>query len=440
MLQGGETVLIAVSGGADSVALLDVLRELGPTLSVTLACAHVHHGLRAEAEADADFVRSLCESMAVPFHLERVAVRREPPWDGLEAEARRARYAALEARALELGAHRIATGHNADDQAETVLMRLLQGAGPRGLAGIAAARGIVIRPLIEARRDEIVAHLASRGLAWVEDATNRDPRFLRNRIRHEALPFLVHALGASVVESLGRSAALCRGLIVDLERQARSELSRMATRGPSGIVFPVEALLALPEELAAQTLLLAAGDLGETRPRRAAVMRAVRRVLLPRAPRRSVKVGRLSVERSGPWLRVGPARLPALVARHLRVPGSVDLGEVGLRLDARYLERPPDYEVPRDARRVAFDADRLPTMLSVRSRRSGDRFAPFGSPVERRLKSFLIDAHVPRWERSRIPLLEADGDIIWLGGVRRGRAAPVGRDTTRILEVTLNPC
>jgi tRNA(Ile)-lysidine synthase len=437
LLHGGETVLIAVSGGADSVALLDVLRELGPTLGLRLACAHVHHGLRAEAEADADFVRRLCEGMAVPFHLERVSVRRGPPWDGLEAEARRARYAALEARALALGARCIATGHTADDQAETVLMRLLQGAGPRGLAGIAPARGVVFRPLIEARRDEIVAHLASRGLAWVEDATNRDPRFLRNRIRHEILPFLSHALGAGVVESLCRSAALCRGVIVDLERQARAELGRVATWGPSGIVFPVEALLALPGEVAAQMLLLAAADLGETRPLRAAVARAMRRVLLPRTPRRSVRLGRLSVERSGRWLRVGSTRLPALVARHLCAPGSVDLTEVGLRLDARCLERRPDYDPPRDARRVAFDADRLPTTLIVRSRRSGDRFAPFGGPGERRLKTFLIDAHVPRWERSRIPLLEADGDIIWLAGVRRGHAAPVGPDTMRILEVAL---
>jgi tRNA(Ile)-lysidine synthase len=438
LLHGGETVLIAVSGGVDSVALLDVLRELGPALGLTLACAHVHHGLRAEAEADADFVGRLCERMAVPFYLERVTIRRGPPWDGLEAEARRARYTALEARALALGARRIATGHHADDQAETVLMRLLQGAGPRGLAGIAAARGVFIRPLLEARRDEIVAHLASRRLAWVEDTTNHDRRFLRNRIRHDVLPFLARAFGSNVVESLCRSAALCRGLIADLERQARSELGRLATCGPSGAVFSIEALLALPEELAAETLFLAAADLGEARPRRAGVARAMGRVLLPRTPRRSVRLGRLSVERSGPWLRVGPASLPALVARPLRVPGSVDLTEVGLRLDARCLERRPDYDLPRDARRVAFDADRLPTTLVVRSRRTGDRLVPFGAPGERRLKSFLIDARVPRWERSRIPLLDAGGDIIWVAGVRRGQSAPVGPDTRRILEVTLD--
>ena len=420
------------------MALLDVLRELGSTLRLTLACAHVHHGLRAEAEADAEFVRRLAERMAVPFCLERVTVRRGPPWEGLEAEARHARYAALEARALALGAGRIATGHTADDQAETVLMRLLQGAGPRGLAGIAAMRGPVIRPLLDARRDEIVAYLGSRGLDWVEDATNQDRRFLRNRIRHEILPVLARALDADIVRSLGRSAALCREMVAGLERQARSELSRLGTRAPSGIVFRVAALLDLPEELAAETLFRAAADLGETRPRRAAVVRAMRRVLHPAAPRRAVRLGGLAVEVSGAWLRIGPPRLPALLTRQLNVPGCVDLVEVGLRLDARSFSRTPDYDPPRDLRRVAFDADRLPTTLVVRRRRTGDRFAPFRGPGERRLKSLMIDARVPRWERPRIPLLDADGDIIWVAGVRRGQRAPVGPDTRRILEVTLD--
>jgi tRNA(Ile)-lysidine synthase len=438
LLHGGERVLVAVSGGADSVALLDTLCALRPALRISLAVAHVHHGLRAEADADAELVRRLCAKLDVPFHLETATVRREPPWEGLEAEARRARYAALQTRAGALGASRIATGHTADDQAETVLMRLLQGAGPRGLAGIAPTRGSVIRPLLESRRDQIVAHLASRGLDWVEDATNRDPRFLRNRVRHDILPFLADVFGRDVVESLCRSAALTRGALADLERQARAELRRIATTRPAGIVFPVSELRDRSGELAAEMLRLAAAELGETRPRRAPAHLAVRRLLAAPGPRRPVRVGRLSIERSGAWLRVGPTALPALVACSLRVPGSVALGELGLRLSARCLERGSGYAVPRDLRRVAFDADRVPDALGVRARRAGDRFTPFGASTERRLKSFLIDAGIPRWERPRVPLVEAAGDIIWVAGVRRGHAAPVGPETKRILEVTLD--
>ena len=172
LLRGDESVLVAVSGGPDSVALLDTLGELAAPLRLRLTVAHVHHGLRAEADRDAEHVRALADRLGVPFHLERVTVRGGPPWEGLEAEARRVRLAALTACARAIGADRIATGHTADDQAETVLMRLLDGAGPRGLAGIRPARGPFIRPLIDSRRADVLAHLAARGLCgWRTRAT-----------------------------------------------------------------------------------------------------------------------------------------------------------------------------------------------------------------------------------------------------------------------------
>jgi tRNA(Ile)-lysidine synthase len=437
MLHGGETVLVAVSGGADSVALLDLLRALGPALRVSLHVAHVHHGLRAEAEADADFVRELCERLGTPFHLERVEVRCGPPWQGLESEARRARYAALLSRARVLGADRIATGHTADDQAETVLMRLLEGAGPRGLAGIAPARGLLVRPLLETRRSAIERHLRERGLDWIEDRTNRDVRFLRNRIRHAVLPFLGEIWGPGVVESLCRSAAVTRRWVAELEERARGELGRLAARGPVGLVCPVAELRALPEELAFQVLLLAAAELGEARPLRGAAQRAVRRLLRPVAGRRALRLGGLALELSGRWLRIGPVQPAGLAAREWTVPGTLELPEVGLRLEARCFERPAGYAPPRERDRVAFDADRLPSTLAVRPRRAGDRFVPFGGAGERRLKSFFIDAAVPRWERPRVPLIEARGEIIWVAGLRRGLAAPVTPETGRILEVTV---
>ena len=438
LLRGGDIVLAAVSGGPDSVALLDVLCALRVTLGLSLACAHVHHGLRPEADGDAEFVERLADRLDVPFHLERAMVRRAPPWEGLQAEARRARYAALAVRASALNATRIATGHTADDQAETVLMRLLEGAGPRGLAGIAPARGAFIRPLLETPRDDILAHLRSRGLGWVEDATNRDRRFLRNRVRHEVVPFLGDVFGARAVESLCRSAALTLALITALDRQAETELRRLATRSSCGFVFPVVALERLPEELAAETLTLAACELGESRSRRAAAHRAIRRLLRAGAPPSAVRLGRLSIEKSGAWLRVGPSVLPPLIPRRLHVPGTLELTEIGARLDARCFERGPDFVPPRETSRVAFDAERLPPVLDVRGRRTGDRFAPFGGCGSRRVKSFLIDAGIPRWDRPRLPLLESAGEIVWIAGVRRASAAAIRADTKRILEVTLN--
>jgi tRNA(Ile)-lysidine synthase len=443
MLRGGERVLAAVSGGPDSVALLDTLVELRAALDIVVVVAHVHHGLRPEADADAEFVLRLCEQLDLAAHVERVAVKRAPPWDGLEAESRRARHAALERVARAAGAARIATGHTADDQAETVLMRLLQGAGPRGLGGIPPVRGLLVSPLIETRRVDVVEHLRARGLTWVEDASNRDVRFLRNRVRHELLPFLAELTGTSVVESLCHSAAAVRAVVADLEARARADLDRLATHEPSGFTLDAAALAAGSVELGAEILRQAAAAQGETRPLRGSAQRAIRALLGGSPRRRTVRLGGLVVERSGRLLRVGPAVLPALRAREWSPPGEIALPEIGQRLTASIIAPAPDYMVPREPGRVAFDADALPATLTIRARRRGDVFSPFGAPAAgpaavRRLKSFLIDAGVPRWRRPRTPLVEAGGQIVWVAGVRRGRSAPVTSATTRVLELALH--
>jgi tRNA(Ile)-lysidine synthase len=437
MLRGGEGVLVAVSGGPDSVALLDVLCSLRASLALALSATHVHHGLRPEADAEAHAVERLCARLGVPCRIERVTVRRAPPWDGLEAESRRARHAALTRAAHAVGAARIATGHTADDQAETVLMRLLQGAGPRGLGGIAPVRGALISPLIETRRAEIVAHLDARGLTAAEDASNRDPRFLRSRIRHDLLPFMAELTGGSVVEALGRSAAAARAVVGDLEARARADLERVATRDPAGLTLDVGPLEAQPLELAAETIRQAAALLGETRPLRGPAQRALRRLLGESPRRRAVRLGRLVVERSGRRLRVGPPALPAVATRTWPGPGVLEMPEIDRRLIARLVARGSDYVVPREPTRAAFDADLLPPVLTVRARRRGDVFAPFGAAGLRRLKSFLIDAGVPRWQRPRTPLIEAGGEIVWVAGVRRGQRAPITAATTRVLELAL---
>jgi tRNA(Ile)-lysidine synthase len=317
-------------------------------------------------------------------------------------------------------------------------MRLLAGAGPRGLAGIAPSRGLYVRPLIESRRGEIVAHLRGRGLPWVEDASNLDPAFLRNRIRHDVLPFLAARLDPDIVASLGRGSAVARALVSDLERRASAELARAARPGAGGLVMAVEALARLPVDLAAEVLRQAAL---RADPRlvalRAPGERALRRLLDPGAPRRPVRLARVTIERSGRWLRVGAGAPAAIEPRRFAVPGRLDLDELGLVLDARAVPASPAYRFSLDRGTVAFDADRLPACLTVRGRRRGDRFTPFGGPGLRRLKSFLIDADVPRWERDRVPLLEADGEIVWVVGLRRGASAPVSGDTRRILEVTV---
>ena len=226
-------LLVAVSGGIDSMVLLHVLSRLGERLGLTLFAEGVDHGLRAEAGAELDRAERFAEQLGVPFGRTRVNV---PMGGNLQARARSARYAALRARARELGVSLIATAHQADDRAETVLLRLLRGTSPRGLGVLPVLSGDLVRPLIRARRADIEAHARRHQVPFSEDPSNRDARFLRARVRHELMPLLAE-LAPGIVNSLTAladevaqaelSVANASELPLRLGRAQRRELSRM---------------------------------------------------------------------------------------------------------------------------------------------------------------------------------------------------------------------
>lgn len=438
MLCGGETVLVGVSGGPDSVCLLRSLLTLAPSLALSLHVLHVHHGLRQEADGEADFVVDLARSLNLPVIVERV---RPPGSSGLSPEAalRKVRYAAFRQWAERLGASRCALGHTAQDQAETVLMRLLEGAGPRGLAGIPPVRGLFIRPLIELPRSSILRELDRLGQPWIEDPSNRDPKFLRNRIRHDLLPLLAASYNPRIVEALCRVGALSRNLLAGLEEVARRELDRLALDDGSGLVIPLDPLRALPPEVAGNLLRLALSRLGESAPLRGWAQEALRGLLEREGSQRRLRVGRVAVERSPTRIRLSPWAEEGLPHRRVSIPGSVALPEAKLHLQVREFPLPSDYTPVTGPRTAVFDGDLLPIDLSVRGRHLGDRFRPFGAPGSKRLKEFLIDAKVPRWERDQLPLVVAGDEILWVVGIRRGAAAPVTPATRRVVELTAIP-
>jgi tRNA(Ile)-lysidine synthase len=433
MLAGGEHVLIALSGGADSSALLSILAFLAPEWRLRLSALHVDHGLRADSARDGEHARALGARLGVPVAVVVVTVTAHGSW---EDAARRARYAALEAHANRIGADRIAVGHTADDQAETVLMRLLDGTGLRGLAGIPPTRGRIIRPLLDLRHRQLVAHLEARGIGWLEDPTNRDPKFLRNRIRHDVLPLLAAAHDGDLSAKLSRVAAEARRAVDTLERMATDALERLATPDGDALILTRSAVAALPPLVADDVLRQSAARVGSHPPLRAWAHRGLRRVLATPPPRRPFRLGGVTLEVSGDRVRIAASAPSRMQSRVLVVPGVTEMPEIGLCLEAREVAA-ADYVIPRDRARVAFDADALPTPLHVRGRRRGDRFRPFSGSGRRRLKTLLIDAKVPRWDRDRWPLVEAGGEIVWVGGLRRGAQAPITAATRRILELTV---
>ena len=266
MPRAGETVVVALSGGADSVALLDALRETGRRRGFRVVAAHLDHGLRPDSDQDAQFCRNLCARLDVPLHVATADVRGRAGRDraGIEDAAREERYAFLRAVAEREAAVAIAVAHTRDDQAETFLLRLVRGAGSAGLGAMRPRAGLVIRPLLGVTRIEVIEHLRCRGLDWREDPTNADLRIARNRVRHELLPYLESHFNPRIRETLARTAALLGDEHERLSEGARDLYRRAARRDPAGVVLDGEALRAAPRPVARQLVraaLLEAGGL-----------------------------------------------------------------------------------------------------------------------------------------------------------------------------------
>ena len=256
----GSRVLVGLSGGSDSVALTFLLRDLAQPLGFTIAgVAHVNHHLRESAARDEAFCRALSERLGLTILVEHVHVKPMAQDFSLSIEdaARRARYAALEHAADEVGAARIAVGHTIDDQAETFVLKLVRGAGAAGLGGIYASRGRIVRPVLEASRAELRDYLSSLGEAWMDDETNADVSNPRNRVRHDVLPHLEAALGLPARRAIARAAGLMGEDAVWLDDVAAERLRGLAIETPAGLELDAERLRLEPPPLARRILLRA---------------------------------------------------------------------------------------------------------------------------------------------------------------------------------------
>jgi len=405
LLAPGDRILVALSAGPDSTALAAALAELrdageaGP-----LHALHVDHGLRPGGDEDAACAAEACARLGIELARARVTVAP----GNVQAEARRARYSALRAEAGRVGASRIATGHTRTDQAETVLLRLLRGAGARGLAGIPPRRGAVVRPLIDRSRAEVIAYLAARGLRWREDPTNATPRFARNRVRHALFPAVL-AVAPAAEAALARAADLARD-------DERALASRARRRVADRADVELEALLAEPLAVRRRVVRRlwsnAAGRGAE--PLAAARVEAVLALATRACPGRVAlggglearcRYGRLAVE-------AAPSPRPEPRAAPIPVPAPGDYAAAG-RGSATVRVR-------------AEHPDALPWPLELRTRRPGDRFSPDGGAGTKKLKAWLIDRKVPREARDGLLVLAHGARVLAvpeLGVVARGLGA-----------------
>jgi tRNA(Ile)-lysidine synthase len=429
MVPRGGRVLVALSGGPDSVGLLHLLRDLERRGEVTLAgAAHLNHGIRDAAAADEDFCRALAASLGVPFASERTDVRRMArEWHtSLEAAGRRARYEFLRRAAAELQAI-VATGHTLDDQAETFLLQLIRGAGPRGLSSIAPSDGLVCRPLLDVRRAAVRDWLREQDLPFREDESNDDQAFTRNRVRHTLLPLLRQEFSPGIDEVLAREASIARDDEDWLHTQSTSIAASVVLVRDGIVQIEAEALAELHPAIASR---VARAALSRLSPDRAIEYGHVQALLaLARTPPPSaVSLPGQQARRRGRFVILQP-RAKAAVANSfcvsLSIPGEVLLEPQGWAVSATMAG--PDLAGPQAGGQqdpalphlsVALPFDRLALPLTVRSRRAGDRLRPAGMKGRRKkLQDLFVDRKIDRDARDAVPIVvDRDGRILWVVG------------------------
>lgn len=421
-----DRVAVAVSGGPDSVALVFLLREIAPDLGFTLAgLVHLNHGLRgADADTDESFVCDLADRLDLPCSFARadVATRARDTRQSIEAASREMRYEFFERAASDLGATRVATGHTLDDQAETVLLRLLRGTGSRGLGGIRVRRGAYIRPLLDCRRAELRRYLLARDEPFREDASNFDRRIPRNRIRHDLLP-VVEDLAPGGVRALARAAEWAADDETFLEGEAIERARSHVLSDGGGVQLKVEGLAGLPPALARRVVRLAVETAAPGVTVAGRHLDAVRALTAADKGNGQLDLPGLSIERRQHVLVLRPgqprAGSPAAFEYPLPVPGEVPVPMAGVTI---VTSRPTSEGAARIARRAdevaVVQAASMTLPLAVRNRRPGDRFRPLGAPGRRKVQDVFVDRKVPRSERDRVPIVvDADGRIVWVAGV-----------------------
>ena len=435
-LQGGVGLVVAASGGVDSTVLLDVLDGLGYQLHV----AHLDHALRSDSAADSRFVVDEAKRRGLSYSIERRDVGEYARTEGLSLEeaGRRQRYSFLDQVADRIGAEFIALGHHADDQAETVILRLLRGSGATGLGGMEIAReGRYLRPLLRVRRAEIEKYARQRGLHYREDPSNRDPRFLRNRVRGELMP-LLKSYNSNIAEVLNRTAALLKtedDLLAALAQEALDTV--ICERCNDKVTLDSTRLLAY----------------------HIAIQRRVLRAALQGLAAADGPFDFARVEQVRGWIGAGDKRLRVLgaglrgqgcgtryilrrgqrppVARGFDIPGALVLREHGVKIRVQVVSPEHFDKSQLGGSQVALDADRLGAWVQVRSLRPGDRFQPLGMEGHKKLSDFLIDAKWPKISRDEVLVLTQGEEIAWVAPLRSSHAFRIKSTTRRIALCTL---
>lgn len=436
MLRPGERVIVALSGGADSVCLLSVLKELSDGedgLGLELKAIHVHHGLRgAEADRDGAYARSLCGQLGIPFAMVSRDVAGYAKAQGLSTEeaGRILRYQVLQEEAGAWGAYKIALAHHKDDNAETILHHLLRGSGLRGLGGMRPVQENRIRPLLCVDREEIEAYLMERGLGWCEDSTNASCDYTRNRIRNQVMPLLKSSVNDQAVEHILQAGEVFAQADEYLNKAAKKVWEQagrmdMADGCPVRVHLPLTVLL--EQEAILRTYLY--------RHMLAILGSAMKDV----TSRHYKMADKLAGSGAGARCDLPDGLFAMRGYEDFSMGKKAVVGKteepVTKNLHFETFSRQNQGEIPKNQYTKWFDYDRIKGTLSVRTRQPGDYITLAGGGTKT-LHRYMIDAKIPRELRDQIPVLAEGNHVLWIVGYRIGEYYKITDDTKTILQVT----
>jgi tRNA(Ile)-lysidine synthase len=446
MFETGDKVIVAVSGGPDSVCLLHILYRLKEEFNLTLYAAHVNHCLRGEeSDKDEEFVKEFCSDLGIECFIRRIDINRLAEEKGLSTEsaAREARYEFFEELMKNLSAQKIALAHNANDQAETVLMRIMRGTGMEGIVGIKAVRGnIFIRPIINIKRESIETYCEDNNLVPRIDKTNLESIYTRNKIRLELIPYIKENFNSDIVTTLNRLADTISMDNFYLENVANEKFKRCCKINDKKVIIDKNAF---KEHEAVITRILRHA-LNELKGNLYNVEKVHiydlinlqksgtgKRITLP-----SSVVGYNNYENIE--LSIGKPRENNEEEKEytLNINEENYVEAFNLRVYMRLVKNNEKIDLKEKSQVKYFDFDKIMGSVTIRARRNGDRFTPFGMKGNKKLKDLFIDLKIPQEERDRIPLICFGKHIAWIVGYRISENYKIDKTTENILEIKVN--
>ena len=438
MFSPGDKVLVAVSGGPDSVAMLHALHTSSAEFGITLHIAHLNHGIRGDqSNLDKVFACNLAHSLKLTITVGNadVPALRATMRVGEEEAARIVRYKFLHDTATELGINKIAIGHTADDRAESVLLNIIRGCGVDGLGSIRPVSGNIVRPLIEATRADVERYIAEHALPYRVDESNADVTYARNRVRHELIPMLEREFNPNVRNAVVRLAEIAAAQSDLIESLAESALHEIAY----GNALDAGLFLRLPETIQFQAIrseiLRLKGDLRDvTFEQVERVIEALRSgndfaIALPS--------GEIYASRKGNAFHIRRReKLPVVQPFDyaLAVPGALSIPAIGMTLHCDVVDNPIAGRLPDDE--AMIDADCVIGALRVRNVRPGDRIEPLGMSGSKKLQDVFVDKKLPRRERARAAVVVDDERVLWVVGVVSSELGKVTESTTRAIHLS----